>query len=363
MEIQTEKKIYKLGVVGLGEGRSIMSASLNSPQWELHTVCDLNEELCRKRSEEFSFTNWTTSYEEMLQNPEIDVIAIYTPDQLHQRHISQALQANKHVICTKPLLTSLEGAKELLDLVNGSDRKVFVGQSSRFFEGMLHQRRDYEAGRHGELETLEAQYITDARWFLERDWSRQKGFSWMYNFMIHAVDLVRWYMPGVTEVTGYGKISANSRSRGIEAWDSLRFLLQDEEGRIAEVAGNYTMPTLGELVEPSISCLLRGTEGTSRAEYSKLSYHTHFTGEDPQSYSYDDKRGYYFRFEGNSHHAGEYQNYIEYFADCLDRGETPLPDAAEAIRTLALMEAMELSAQQGGVKVRIDDIMTKYGLN
>lgn len=355
-------KTYTLGVIGLGEGRSIMSAALQSERWELRKVCDINEEMCKKRAEEFQFDAWTTDYDEMLNDPAIDVIAIYTPDQLHFTHIKQALEAGKHVICTKPLLPSLEGAAELLELCASSNKRVFVGQSTRYFEPMLHQRLDYEQGRHGELQTVEAQYITDGRWFLDRDWSRKSGFSWMYGFMIHAVDLVRWYMPQVNEVVGFGTTSANSTVFGVEAWDSMRFLLRDGEGRIAQIAGNYTLPTLGEQVEPSISCLLRGTKGTTRAEYSQLRYYTHFEGEGHAAHAYDDKHGYYFRFEGNSHHAGEYQNYIEYFAECLDNDELPLPDAREAIRTLALMVAMERSAQGGGVLVKLEDVLQEYGL-
>ena len=38
----------KLGVLGLGEGRSIISAALNSPYWELALICDLNETLCKE---------------------------------------------------------------------------------------------------------------------------------------------------------------------------------------------------------------------------------------------------------------------------------------------------------------------------
>ncbi|KQO01394.1 Gfo/Idh/MocA family protein [Paenibacillus sp. Leaf72] len=359
------KQRYRLGVIGLGEGRSIMSAALASERYELVAVCDLNEELCQQRAEEFGFHGWTTKYSDLLENPLIDVIAIYTPDQLHLTHIGQALEAGKHVICTKPLLPSLEGAQELLAIMKGTDKRLFVGQSSRFFEPMLHQRSDYEQERHGALQMVEAQYITDGRWFLEKDWSRQKGFSWMYGFMIHAVDLVRWYLPGVTEVVGFGRsidASGESGNGTVDTWDSMRFLLRDGQGRMAQISGNYTMPTLGQAVEPSISCVLRGTNGISRAEYPNLSYHTHFSEQGTASYSFEDKHDYYFRFEGKSHHAGEYQNYIEYFADCLDSGELPLPDASEAIHTLALMAAMERSASGGGQLVRIQDIKDEFGI-
>ena len=46
-----------LGILGLGEGRSTMSAALNSQKIKLKTICDLNEELGKHRMKEFQFTN------------------------------------------------------------------------------------------------------------------------------------------------------------------------------------------------------------------------------------------------------------------------------------------------------------------
>jgi predicted dehydrogenase len=90
--------------MGLGEGRSTMSAALNSSKLKLKTICDANEDLCKQRCKEFDFSNYTTKYADMLNDKEIDIIAIYTPDHLHAEHVKQALLHNKHVVCTKPLL-------------------------------------------------------------------------------------------------------------------------------------------------------------------------------------------------------------------------------------------------------------------
>lgn len=340
------QRTYRLGVIGLGEGRSIISAAQQSSRWELINVCDINEETCKARAAEFGLARYTLQYEDLLKDPDIEAIAIYTPDQLHGRHIKQALDAGKHVIVTKPMLTSLDEAHELIHAQEASGKHVFVGQSSRFFEPMIHQRKDYLSGRHGEVDTVETYYITDARWFLQKDWSRQKGFSWMYNFMIHAVDLAAWYLPDIEEVFGYGHSSTVNREYNLTLPDTMRFIMKDSAGRIAQVSGSYTKPALRN-VDPGIGCTLRGTKGSSRAVYSKLQYHTHFPPEQAATHTFQEKHPYYFRFEGESHHAGEYQNYIEYFAGCLDRGETPKPDLREGIRTLAIMEAMERSMETG----------------
>jgi len=169
--------MLKLGILGLGEGRSTMSAALNSAKYELKMVCDMNIETCKQRAEEFSFHQYTTSYQKMLDDSEIDVIAIYTPDHLHAEHVKQALLHNKHVICTKPFIDDLSQAQELLDLAEKSGKKVFVGQSSRFFEPAKRQRKDYEEGLLGDLITVESHYHADHRWFLEKPWALEQAFK------------------------------------------------------------------------------------------------------------------------------------------------------------------------------------------
>src|SRR5215203_2823750 len=108
--------MLRLGILGLGEGRSTMSAALQSDRYELKTICDANEELCKQRAKEFDFHHYTTTYQQMLDDSSIDVIAIYTPDHLHAEHVKQALLHGKHVVCTKPFIDDLGKAKELVDL-------------------------------------------------------------------------------------------------------------------------------------------------------------------------------------------------------------------------------------------------------
>lgn len=359
-------KKLRLGVLGLGEGRSVICAVQRSDMWELGAICDLNEELCRTRIREFGLDiGYTTRYEDMLADDSLDVIGIYTPDQLHVQHIIMALEAGKHVVCTKPLMVDLSQANALLAAQKKAGRHVFIGQSSRYFESTLRQRRDYERGEHGELVTVEAAYISDSRWFLERDWSHEKGFSWMYNFLIHALDLAVWYLPRVETVYGIGSISSNSASRGVMVPDTLKFLLKDESGVFASVSGAYAIPALGTPTEHFISCTLRGTAGASKAN-CPLDYTHHFSKPgkhvDTSFENYDELYDFYYPFEPGHHHAGEYQHYYEYFASCLENGRTPLPDAREGVRTMAVMEAMRRSLTSGQVE-RVQDVLDEYGLD
>lgn len=354
--------MLRLGILGLGEGRSTMSAAIQSSKWELRMICDRNEELCRHRADEFKMYDYTTSYQDMLDNKEIDVIAIYTPDHLHAQHIKQALLHGKHVVCTKPFIDNLADANELLELAAKTGKKIFVGQSSRFFEPAKRQRKDFEAGLIGDLITVESHYHADHRWFLEKPWALENSFKWLYGGLSHPVDFIRWYLPDIEEVMGYGMISSNGKAAGLKNQDTMHFIFKAADGRIARVSGCYTGPTQPAQRDSGMSVILRGTTGASQADYHELRYAiTDKTGEEKIVQWGDSTIKYYFRFEGQSHHAGEYQNYLEYFADSIEQGFTAYPDMKEGIGTVALLQAMDQSLQTGK-PVKIADIAHKYGI-
>ena len=350
-----------IGILGLGEGRSTISAALASPMVELKTICDINRDLCLHRAKEFDFDHFTTDYNDLLTDPQIDLIGIYTPDFLHAEHVRQALQHGKHVICTKPFIDDLKDAKDLIDQQQKSGKHVFVGQSSRFFEPMKRQRSDYEQGLIGDLITVESHYNADHRWFLGKGWSLDKRFKWLYGGLSHPVDFIRWYLPDIEEVMGYGMLSANGRAGGLKNHDTMHFIFKAGDGRAARVSGTYSAPVQPGVRDSEMSCILRGTEGCSQGDYPLLRYAiTDRTGEE-KMVAFTRKENHYFRFEGHSHHAGEYQNYLEYFVACIQNGETAYPDLMEGIGTIALLKAMERSLETGK-PVRVREVLNEYDL-
>jgi predicted dehydrogenase len=351
-----------LGVLGLGEGRSIISAGIHSPLWDVVALCDLNKELGRERCAEFNLPPgiFTASLDLLLANPAVDVVGIYTPDHLHAEHILRCLRAGKHVICTKPFLHDLSRAREVLEVAQQSGRRVMVGQSSRFFAPFARQRAHHATGVLGELNTVEAYYNADHRWFLAKGWAQTDAFKWLYGGLSHPVDFIRWYLPAIDEVMGYARLSENGRAGGLAHDDTFHFIYKAKDGRIARVSGTYSAPVTPTSRDSNMSCILRGALGASQADYYDLRY---AWKTDTQSVveTFEDQDAHFFRFGGHSHHAGEYQNYIEYFARCLTEDVSPKPDAAEGIVTVALMQAMEESTKTGApVKVRA--VLARYGL-
>ncbi|WP_295119453.1 Gfo/Idh/MocA family oxidoreductase [uncultured Chitinophaga sp.] len=351
-----------IGILGLGEGSSTVSAAIQSEKVKLKMICDRDIDLCRKRADEFKAYDYTTKYQEMLEDKGIDIIAIYTPDHLHAEHVKQALLHDKHVICTKPFIDNLADAAGLIELQKKTGKKVFVGQSSRFFEPFKKQRMDFEEGVIGELMTIESYYHADHRWFLEKKWALEPSFKWLYGGLSHPVDFIRWYLPNIEEVMGYGMISQNGKAAGLKNEDTMHFIFSAADGRVARVSGAYTGPVQPTGRDSGMSCILRGTLGASQADYHELRYAvTTATGEHKMITWGDKELNYYFRFEGQKHHAGEYQNYIEYFVDSIEQDFTAYPDLKEGIGTIALLQAMDESLSTRK-PVKMKDILDRYGL-
>lgn len=356
-------KTLGLGVLGLGEGRSIISAGLRSPLWDVVALCDLNEQLGRERCHEFNLdaARFTPRLDDLLANPGVDVVGIYTPDQLHAEHVIRVLRAGKHVICTKPFLDHLGRAREVLDAARSANRHVMVGQSSRFFAPFARQRKDFDEGKFGSVTTVEAYYNADHRWFLAKGWAKLDSFKWLYGCISHPADLVRWYLPDIEEVMGYASLSENGRGLGLVHPDTFHFVLKSRRGTIARVSGTYSGPVTPLLRDSNMSCILRCANGASQGDYYDLRYAWKLGGQSCVE-TFEDQDDHFFRFGGHSHHAGEYQNYIEYFAHCLAAGEAPKPDVREGIVTVALMQAME-EAGNSGRPVKVADVLARHGLN
>jgi predicted dehydrogenase len=157
-------------------------------------------------------------------------------------------------------------------------------------------------------------------------------------------------------------ISSNGKTAGLKNEDTMHFIFRATDGRIARVSGAYTGPIQPAQRDSGMSVILRGTLGASQADYHELRYAiTDKTGEEKIVQWGDKTIKYYFRFEGQSHHAGEYQNYLEYFADSITNNTTAYPDLKEGIGTIALLQAMEKTLETG-VPVKVSELLKNYGL-
>jgi predicted dehydrogenase len=349
----------QLGILGLGEGRSILSACQTSDLATATLLCDLNEDLCKQRCAESGCERYTTSYAEMLADPSIEAVAIYTPDPLHAEHVRMAAEAGKHVICTKPLFKGLAEAADVKTAVEKAGIQVLVGQSCRFFHTFARQAEEHD--RVGDLLSVEAHYNGDKRGGTSGSWGKAGAVDWLYTGLAHPVDLVYWHLGPIHSVQAVGTLSPAGKKLGQTAPDTLHVILQAESGAVGRVTGCYGSPHAHPESEPMIGCTLRGSTGTTQAWYPQFRYCVHTDDEGDVAYNFDHEHPYYFRWGGAMHHAGEFQNYLEHFVHHLLAGTSPRPNLDDGIHVIAVLEAIgeALSSSQ---QVQIEAVLERNNL-
>src|ERR1700689_3955789 len=142
----------------------------------------------------------------LLARPDVDVVSICVPSGLHAEAGTQAVAAGKHLVIEKPIDVTLEAADRLIGAARAAGVVMTVISQHRFDPGLVELRRLLDQGALGRLVLGEAStkwyrsqgYYDSAAW--RGSWALDGGA--LMNQGIHYVDLLRWSMGPLAEVTG-----------------------------------------------------------------------------------------------------------------------------------------------------------------
>jgi predicted dehydrogenase len=164
-------KPIKTAIFGTGfVGRVHLDALRRLEFIEIAGLAGTNIELARRLGAGFSIPTITADYREILRDPAIDAVHICTPNALHFSMAREALEAGKHVVCEKPLTTTIEEAQELVALAAQKGLRNCVCHNLRSYPMVQQVRRMIEAGDLGEILSVQGAYSQD--WLLyDTDWN------------------------------------------------------------------------------------------------------------------------------------------------------------------------------------------------
>ena len=106
-------KKVKIAIVGLGFGAEFIPIYQKHPHAELTAICQRNKSKLDRLGEAFGIKKTYTSYDDLLQDPDIDAVHINTPIPDHGTQSIKALKAGKHVACTVPMATTVKECRKL----------------------------------------------------------------------------------------------------------------------------------------------------------------------------------------------------------------------------------------------------------
>jgi predicted dehydrogenase len=151
-------------------GRVHLEAVRRLESVEVVAIAGRNAEKARRLGEGFSVPTIATDYRDVLRDPAIDAVHLCTPNAQHFSMAKDALEAGKHVICEKPLATTVDQGQELVALAVRKGVRNCVCHNLRFYPMVQQMRRMREAGDMGEILVLQGTYFQD--WLLyDTDWN------------------------------------------------------------------------------------------------------------------------------------------------------------------------------------------------
>ena len=344
------KKDIGVGVIGVGMGLDLLYLNDDpKSRLEVRGLCAAHLNKVTRIGKECGISFTTDDYRALIEREDIQVVIVFSPDHLHAQHITHALEAGKHVIVTKPMVTSLEDALNIVKLVEKKKLKFLVGETCRFYTSHIAVKKMYDDGDLGELIFGEAHYVHDLREIIPlTPWRIEVPQDFMYGGCCHPVDALVWFFGEAEEVQSYGIKSGVNPTYPLE--DTYLINIKFASGKLARVLGAYG------IVEPPMPMMglnIFGTKGSAVADFhdfqpthmrvvlDKIDTKPVLSTDIPA-----DMKGAYGQGEA-------VRRYMSNFENCLTKGGQSAIDAREGTKTIAILSAAWESIRSGGKPQRV----------
>jgi predicted dehydrogenase len=164
-------KPIRTAILGTGfMGRVHLEAVQRVESVEAAAIFGRNADASARLAAGFSVPKATSDYRELFRDPAIDAVHICTPNAQHYSMAKEALAAGKHVLCEKPLTTTVAEAEELVALAARAKLRNGVCHNLRYYPQVQQMRALREAGELGEILVVQGTYSQD--WLLyDTDWN------------------------------------------------------------------------------------------------------------------------------------------------------------------------------------------------
>ncbi|WP_018181729.1 Gfo/Idh/MocA family protein [Kaistia granuli] len=157
--IKKEARRLRIGVLGCGPIAQFahLESCVKARNADLYAICDAAPDLLARMAATYEPQMAYADYEAMLRDPEVEAVIVAISDSFHVSMAIRALEAGKHVLCEKPLGTSVEEVEALKEVVELTGLTLQVGHMKRFDPG-LEAARDFIQNEMGQLLALKAWY-------------------------------------------------------------------------------------------------------------------------------------------------------------------------------------------------------------
>lgn len=326
-------KKLNVGLVGagfMGKAHSIGYSDMPKYFWPapavpvLKTICDIVPEIAADAKERFGFEKCCTDWRDIVNDPEIDVVSICTPNNVHAEIAIAALNAGKHVLCEKPIASTLEDAKAMAEAAKKAAQKGIIAMNAyqyRRVPAIDLAKKFIDEGSIGKILNVRCTYLQS--WSADPasplSWRFQKdiaGAGTLGDIASHVIDIAQYLAGDIEAVTGMMqtyiterpvqesgtdllgtvKLGADAKRKAVDVDDEDSFLVKFKNGAVGSIEA--TRNAWGR--NNFITVELHGTLGSLYFNYERLNELQVCLAGDP-----DDRRGFKTIYTGPAHFHGE----------------------------------------------------------
>lgn len=270
--------MIRLGLIGAGwMGRAHAAAfegatrifGTDPATLKIAAVADVSEAAAKDFAERFGAETWTTDWRRIIEDPEIDVVDITTPNDVHPEIALAAIAAGKHVYCEKPMANTAEEARAMHEAARTAGVVTLVGFNYLCNPIQAYARQIIEQGELGEIfhfrGTFDNDYMVEESFpFTWRTDAKAAGRAGALGDMAsHVLSLAHYLVGEVTEVCGARQVlhakrrDAKGIEREVENDDLAHFLCRFENG----ASGYLEASRIGTGRKLYLSYEIQGTKG------------------------------------------------------------------------------------------------------
>jgi predicted dehydrogenase len=325
------KQRVSIGLVGVANhGNTILNAIAASSSLTLVSCFDTNTAAAEQVGRKFG-ARVASSYEDLINDPKLEAVALVTPNQLHAEQACKAAAAGKHVFVEKPITNSIPDARTMIRALKEARLVLMVGHNTRRRQVFRRAKEILSKKMIGTVVALEGN--------LSRPAGLQPGLPpWkadpkacpllpMTQLGIHLVDTAEYLVSPVRTVS----CAAARMAMPGNVYDTTAAVLQLESGAPFALSSYYVSPDAYYLRIFGTGGLLHCNPASLRLELIE--------GGEPKE----------VKEESFQEGAGSYNLQMQEFGDCILWNQDPETGGEEGLRALAVIEAMTQSVAQSRI--------------
>ncbi|WP_280537722.1 Gfo/Idh/MocA family oxidoreductase [Halopenitus sp. POP-27] len=246
------------------------------PAVERHMLCGRNEERVEAAADRFGFTHTTDDWETLVES--VDVVYNLGPNGLHADPSIAALERDVHVLCEKPLASTLEDAERMVEAARDSDAVAACAFNYRYVPALRLAKDLIDRGALGDVRHVRGSYLGDWQADADHPWTWRNdadlaGYGQVADVGSHTIDLVRWLVGGIDDVSGRLATQVEERpapdgdgTRPVTTDDAYVATVSFESGAIGVLEGSSV--ATGHKASNTVEVI--GSDGAIRFDLERL---------------------------------------------------------------------------------------------